>query len=141
MVAHYLDTSAAVPAFVREAGTDSIQNWLDRQPEGGVAISPWVAVEFSSALSIKLRAGALTGAVAAAAHAEWRRFAESVRTIEITSRHFDEAARIAAREGLGVRAGDALHLAVAAAAGCTLATFDAALAAAARELGLPVAAI
>jgi uncharacterized protein len=40
-----------------ETETDRVQRWLGRQAEDDLAISDWVATEFSSALSVKLRTG------------------------------------------------------------------------------------
>ena len=52
--------------------------------------------------------------------------------------HFEKAARFASHHALGLRAGDALHLAIAAGGGHTLVTLDVRMAEAASQLGIPV---
>ncbi|HEX8224278.1 MAG TPA: type II toxin-antitoxin system VapC family toxin [Allosphingosinicella sp.] len=137
----YLDTSAVVPLFVREEATQRLRAYLERQDPATLTISPWVRTEFASALSLKLRSGSLAQTVHAAAAAEWERFQAGVRALDVSGRHFEAAAAICRRQELAVRAGDALHLAVAAASGCALVTLDARMAKAAPELGIALANI
>jgi predicted nucleic acid-binding protein len=137
----YLDTSALVPAFVREATTEPIQAYLEQAGAEQLSSSAWVLTEFASALSLKKRTGAVTANVYSEALGQWRAFAAGLRLLEVSEAAFREAARFCDRSDLGLRAGDALHLAVAAAHGCTLVTLDRRMAEAAAELGVPVAAI
>lgn len=136
----YLDTSAVVPLFVREASTERLRLFLERQDPDTLAISPWVQTEFASALSLRLRLGSLDEAVHAGASSQWEHFQEGVQSLDVTRRHFESAAAICRRHELAIRAGDALHLAVAAASGCALVTLDERMAKAAPEVGVPVAA-
>jgi uncharacterized protein with PIN domain len=53
----YLDTSLLVAVLTKEAETGRLQCWLGQQPIKDLTVSDWVATEFSSALSIKLRTG------------------------------------------------------------------------------------
>jgi uncharacterized protein len=135
----YLDTSAVVPLFVREESTERLLAFLEGQDPGRLAISPWVQTEFASALSLRLRSGSLDEAVHAAASSRWENFRDGVQSLDITVRHFEGAAAICRRHELALRAGDALHLAVASAAGCALVTLDERMAKAAPEVGVPVA--
>jgi predicted nucleic acid-binding protein len=97
--------------------------------------------EFSSALSLKVRVGELTAEQQGRVLAQWAEFRQATLILGIDALVFEQAALIANRHALGLRAGDALHLAVASAAGCTLVTLDNRMARAAPELGVPVAAI
>ena len=134
----YFDTSAIVPAFVREPATERVQALIASRDGEGLAVSPWVLTEFSSALALKRRIGEIDANVFAAALGEWRIFIESVDILPVEEAAFREAALICQRHESGLRAGDALHLAVAAANGCTLATLDERMAKAAAELGVAV---
>jgi uncharacterized protein len=122
---YYLDTSLLVGALTNEPRTTDIQEWLDKRKANTLAISDWVITEFSSALSIKLRTGRLTNAHRSAALAMFGRMrAESLVLLPVLGSHFQQAARIADQHKLGLRAGDALHLAVASGHGATLCTLD-----------------
>lgn len=119
-----------------------MQGWLQAQSADDLAISDWVITEISSALALKVRTGALQLDHRAAALSLFNRLLADTLTVHpVHAGHFRAAARFADRQELGLRAGDALHLAVAAELGCTLATLDRRLAAAGPQLGLPVEAL
>lgn len=138
---HYLDTSFIVAALVpEEVSSPQARDWLRRGGGTALAISNWVVTEVSSALSIKVRTGELTVEQRADVLTEWQRMRDgSLSILQVEESAFGIAARFAARHDLGLRAGDALHLAIASAAGCTLVTLDKSMAKAAPELGVPLA--
>lgn len=138
---HYLDASACVALLTPERGTARIEAWLEADRDGALAISPWVHTEVASALSIKVRTASLTVEDRTAVAVAWLSFRQGLHNLPIADETFATAAEMAARHDLALRAGDALHLAVAAAHGCTLVTLDARMAGAAPQLGVPVAEV
>lgn len=135
----YLDASAAVAAIAQEAHSEKIWRWLGDHADAPILCSGWTATEVSSALSIKLRTGTLTIEDRAAAATTWRQFREaSLSEIAIAPDHFESAARFCDHYALGLRAGDALHLAIAESANAALLTFDRTMAEAALQLGIQV---
>lgn len=138
----YLDASAAVAAITEETHSERIWLWLDKQATASILVSGWVATEVSSVLSIKVRIGSLTLAQRVAAMESWRQLCEaSLGEVVVLPEAFETAARFCDRPDLGLRAGDALHLAIASAANLSLITLDTRMAEAALQLGIPVEAV
>ena len=133
----YLDTSVVVAALTNEAKTALIQAWLGDQEPDQLTISDWVVTEFSAALSIKLRTRQIAASDRASALATFARLCtESLEILPISGRHFRAAAGFADRYPVGLRAGDALHLAICADHGATLGTLDHRLSNAGLALGV-----
>jgi predicted nucleic acid-binding protein len=132
----YLDTSVIVASLTREVRTDAAHSLLAKHGDE-LAISPWVVTETSAALSIKCRIGQISSSDRNHAIALFRRLAGTAfAMLEIGPADFQAAAELADRHDTGLRAGDALHLAIAARHGARLHTLDRDLAKAARALGV-----
>lgn len=135
----YLDTSAAVPLFVPEPASDAIDVWFEACP-GPLVSSDWMLSEFASALSIKVRRGAINAKQARSAWKDFDSFClTGLRLVPVGRNAFRVAAEMIREPASGLRAGDALHLAVALDIGASgLATADGVLADNAKAKGLDV---
>ena len=137
-MSYYLDTSAVVSALTKEPTTPTVQSWLDAHLNDRLLISEWVKTEFSSAISIKMRTGQIDAHLRASAHAEFNRLcAISFVTLPVSTDNFRTAASFADQHPLGLRASDALHLAIASEHRATIYTFDRRLLDAATALAIP----
>jgi len=134
----YVDTSVLVGFVVNEVHTERIRLQMKEAGSQNV-ISDWTATEFYAALAFKLRTDQITPAVKQEAES----FFETARntlfaTVAVRRMDFRRAAVLGSRFELGLRAGDALHLAIAQSIGATLWTVDHRLKAAAEKAGTPV---
>ena len=113
----YVDTSVLVPLFLNEPHSVAAADWYSREKSELVAAA-WCIAEFASALGIKQRTGAID---AQQARGAWTRFermvAADLRIVPVETAHFHRAAELVLEAASALRAGDALHLACAEAAG------------------------
>ena len=138
----YVDTSALVPVFIREAKSEAVIAWLESSGER-LAISEWSLVEFASAAAIKVRTGQTAANLAKQAIARVREFAQKHCTVAVPGREeFRRAAELAGDGALNLRAGDALHLAIAGSLNAQgILCLDEAMIAGAKALGVGVVSV
>lgn len=135
----YCDTSLVVAGLSNEPMTQPVQAWLSEQDADTLCISSWVVTEFSSAVSLKLRRGDLDQTGKAQMLSSWQVIQrDHLALVPVPDQAFALAARFCDRDDLGLRAGDALHLAIASLGGHRLATLDQQLASAALAVGVAV---
>ncbi|TAK83969.1 MAG: PIN domain-containing protein [Betaproteobacteria bacterium] len=133
----YVDTSALVPAFIREPKSAAILAWIESSGER-LAISEWSVTEFASAAAIKVRTGQVTAPLAKRAWTRFLDFAEKHCLIAVPNRaEFRRAADLAGDPSRNLRAGDAIHLAIAEALQAKgVLTFDGGMSESVKALGL-----
>lgn len=137
----YLDASAILPFLIVEPSSETVMRFLG-EADGPLAVSEFAAAEVASGLSRLTRMAALDRQVAERHIADldtWRAAftedaaieAPDVRLANVFVRRFE----------FGLRAPDALHVAVCRRADHTLVTLDRRLAAAAETLGVRVSCL
>lgn len=136
----YFDTSFLAPLVLSEPTSARIERYVRRLPARELAISHWTRVEFSSLLAREVRMGGLDPKAARDADAAFETVVdESFVVLLPDGNDFDLAKRYLQTHGTGLRAGDALHLAIAKNHGAeAIYSLDKTLLKAGRILGLPV---
>ncbi len=135
----YLDASLLVTLFTREPQRPAVREWLDSVRDSEMVASEWVATEVSSAFALKVRVGAITPSERATAQSLFRAlWSEALTIVPMRDSQFQLAAGFCGTDGVVVRAGDALHLAIAKENSLTVCTRDGGMALAAKALGLRV---
>ncbi len=134
----YLDASVLLPNLLPEPASAAVDLFLDGLPTAPL-VSDFAAAEVASAISRLVRTGSLTESVANRRLADfdaWR--AEGAETIEIVGADIRLCGVIVRRFHLGLRAPDALHVAICRRLSATLVTLDRRLAAACEAFGVLV---
>lgn len=136
-MSYYINTSVWVAALTNEQATAAVQAWLAEREPGQLHISDWVMTEFSSAIAIKLRTGQLNPQQRASVRTAFFGLVESSTLVVPMARDdFRTAEHYCNQPETGLRAGDALHLAVCANHGLTMVTLDKTLQSAGTTLGV-----
>jgi uncharacterized protein len=110
----YFDTSFLVPLILPEATSDKIAAFIRTLAAEAFTVSHWTLVEFSSLIAREVRMGRLDRGAAMRADARFGEMAEASFTVLLpTANDFALARQYLRKPETGLRAGDALHLAVA----------------------------
>ncbi len=138
----YIDTSALVPAFIREPKSEAVLAWIEASGEG-LVVSEWSIAEFASAAAVKVRTGEIASTMAKQARTRFLDFVQDHCSIALPQRaEFRRAADLAGDASLKLRAGDALHLAIAEASKVQgILCLDETMGAGAKMIGLNVVSI
>ncbi len=132
----YLDTSVLGAIFFREPGATDLVARLESNRKEKLMISAWTLTEMASVGGIKQRTGAIDAETHQQAIANFQRFASMhLVTVEIEPADFRTAA-VLIESPASLRAGDALHLAIARRLNARIASIDRRLCAATEVLGL-----
>lgn len=135
----YFDTSFLVPIILPEASSSKISTFMERLRVEDCVTSQWTRIEFSSMLAREVRISALdTGAAHDADNEFDALLRESFNVLLPTGHDFHRAREYLQQFDTNLRAGDALHLAIASNRGAqAIYSLDKGLLEAGRILGLP----
>lgn len=136
----YLDTSFVAPLVIAEDTSNAVEAFVLKLKPGELATSLWTQVELASLVARKVRMGEFSVTEAEAVCREFdRMLSESFELLVPSAADFAAAAKYLETPKAGLRAGDALHLAIAANHGVRkILTLDAGFIDAGRLLKLPV---
>jgi predicted nucleic acid-binding protein len=132
----YLDTCVLLALLTPEIHSNAAVTFV-QAADAPLAISPWSATELHSALGLKVRTQALSPEQADAVLQSFERhLAPGLLLLEPDPQDFLNANACLRGWATGLRAADALHLAIASGRNATLCSLDAPFVRAAQQLGL-----
>ena len=110
----YFDTSFLVPLILPEATSESIASFIRTLDVEQFVVSHWTRVEFSSLIAREVRMGGLDGQAAIQADGRFEALVgDSFAVLTPKVEDFNLAKHFLGKFETGLRAGDALHLAIA----------------------------
>ncbi|WP_297451905.1 type II toxin-antitoxin system VapC family toxin [Ferrovum sp.] len=110
----YFDTSFVAPLILEEVVSEKIEAFLTKLPAGDLCISHWTRVEFSSLIAREVRMGGLPESDALQAIAQFDELVtDSFQVVAPGVADYGLAKEYIAHFATKLRAGDALHLAIA----------------------------
>ena len=110
----YFDTSFLAPLIIPEATSGKVAAFVRKLPAVEFTVSHWTRVEFSSLIAREVRMGGLDVQAATRADARFEAMVEESFSVLLPNADdFGLAKRYLGRFETRLRAGDALHLAVA----------------------------
>jgi len=110
----YFDTSFLAPLILEEPSSARVEAYINHLPRAELCVSHWVRVEFASLLAREVRTGGLVERDALAAATQFEEMlADSYRVISPQDADYDLARQFILRFPTALRAGDAMHLALA----------------------------
>lgn len=110
----YFDTSFLAPLILEEATSAKIEAFFAKLPVGELYVSHWTRVEFSSLIAREVRIGGLAEADALLAIGQFDELVvESFQLVAPGVTDFELAKEYIQHFSTKLRAGDALHLAIA----------------------------
>ena len=108
----YVDTSVLVALCTNEAKTIDVVRWYENCTDE-LASAAWCVTEFASAMGLKQRTGQLSEEQAQSAWMQFERVcANDLQLLPVEIMTFHKAAVLTMKSATGLRAGDALHLAL-----------------------------
>ncbi|MGH9875769.1 MAG: type II toxin-antitoxin system VapC family toxin [Pyrinomonadaceae bacterium] len=136
----YFDTSFLPPLVLEEKSSRKIEAYVTTLPAGDLYLSHWTRLEFSSLVAREVRMRGLTPEEGQAVLLQFDQLVEeSYRVILPTALDYELAREYLKQFATGLRAGDALHLAIASNHGATkILTLDEGMLKAGKQFKLPV---
>jgi predicted nucleic acid-binding protein len=134
----YIDTSVLLAFLLPEAGSSAAETLMTSNGDP-LVVSSWSEVELVSALGVKIRSRQIAEREAISALGAYARLVSPcLRRIQVVDADHRKAVELLKGWRTSLRAGDSLHLAIAAAHRATIFTFDQGMVRAGAALGVAV---